>query len=263
MHSVWEATRGAARIGFAEFLESTTPLTWLVGWLSRTAAQVYFYVLLGRFLGVSGGEYSFLVGATVTIAITEILQACMGVSRDHRRGVLSGLMASPAPLGAILVGRSAHLIVQGAAAAALFFVIGNLSLLGRFDPAMFGAYCAVLALTVITSYGLALTVSLTVIRFPSMRSVVAGLVASVHVAVTGATIPLHDLPGWARTVGHLLPATHGLTAVRDAVGVAPSNVAPAVLLSVVTGAAWYVVFALYVVRLQHVARAHRPDVLDG
>lgn len=234
--------RASARVALADLRTIYTPVTWTVGWLGRIIMQVIFFALIGRLLGSHDALVFLFVGQCVMATVLECCMAVQSTTWERRTGTLALLMAKPAPLWPVFVGRSLQWLPSGVAT-------GSIVLLG-IGPVFgvrFGweaASLAVLAIAVsaVTMYPVALTVAAIVLRVPRWRNVASNVTVMSLTLLCGVTVPVTIWPESVQIAIRGLPLTHTLAAVRDlqASGVSPPIARP-LIAALVLGVAWYAV----------------------
>ncbi|MGH8792967.1 MAG: ABC transporter permease [Stackebrandtia sp.] len=256
--STWGNTlTAAAAVGFAEFRATYTVRSWLTGWLVRVVTQVVFYASIGSLLGSDERRVYLLVGASVSAVVTEVALACASASREHRTGRLAMLVATPAPLTAVLIGRSSQWL-PSAVLTSSFCVIAVGPLFGLvLGPFTALASIGLLAAAAIGTYCFALFLAVLILYVPAMRYLAGALASAVTFAICGAVVPVAFWPGWVEAVAAALPATHALSGLRTAIsGGSGWHVAADAGLAVGVGAVW---LALGGLGLRHVVVRGRSD----
>jgi ABC-2 type transport system permease protein len=249
--------RLSALTGFRDYATIYTWRTWLVGWYVRVLAQVVFFALIGKLLGSEERVRYLLIGNSVMLAAIGSLFAVAGTTWERRAGTLPLLVASPTSPTLVFTGRSAWALTEGIASSIGVFYVA---------AAVFGVplawprallYVPLVVLIGLSCYALGTFLGGLVLRAMGLRNVVANIVWGTMLAFCGATVPLSFYPEAVQWVAHALPLTHGLEAVRGALGngSAASILAEAALEALV-GLVW---LALALLTFERLAEGGRRD----
>jgi ABC-2 type transport system permease protein len=175
--------------------------------------EILFFAYLGRYADVESDEFFLIGNAFIGIAVTGFFGMSAAIAGERRSQTLSALLASPANRLALFLGRALPSILTGVVVAALAFTICALILDVSFTASeLRGLAIAALASSfACTSFGLALG-SLG-LRGRNV-TLFADMVAGSMLLLSGANVPLEQLPGWIQAVSNVLPLTHGIEAGR-------------------------------------------------
>ncbi|HEV3365395.1 MAG TPA: ABC transporter permease [Acidimicrobiia bacterium] len=234
---------------------------WVFGWAVRVASQAVLYGLFGRLLGSPGQQRYLFVGAAVLVAATEALMACAWTVNERRIGVLSLVVASPSDPFPVLLGRGVAWLPGG-----LVISAGCLFLIGpafgvRLAAAQAVVVAALIVLTSLSTYCLAIALGTVVVAHPDLRNVVGTVAGAGFVAVCGVAVPLGEWPAVVRAIGTAVPLTHTLSAIRAAIDGAPAAaVVRPTALAVVWATVWLGVGRMVLSRL--VASGRRSGAIE-
>ena len=144
--------------------------------------------------------------------VTRVMMTAMALTREIERGTMENLLAMPATPIEIMLGKVMPYMAVGAvqvavvlmAARGLFGVpfIGSLGLL------LLGVFIFVLAL-VILGYLIS-----TLARTQMQAMQLTFFVFLPSIMLSGFMFPFRGMPGWAQTLGEVLPLTHFLRFIR-------------------------------------------------
>lgn len=191
----------------------------LFGWLQprdyiiikflQPASELLFFALLGAFAG-QDPAYMALGNAVWLVAVSG-LYGCTSVMLNERySGTLPAIIAAPVPTSQTFVGRSLMQVFDGLTTVALGFILGGLNF------SQVNWLWLVIALIIISYAVTGLgTLVATSGLIGSDLDVVMNLAYSALILLTGVNFAVALLPEPARLVAHLLPLTHGLSAVRQ------------------------------------------------
>lgn len=189
--------------------------------LPRTLLQAFFFAELGRLVnGTSGAEYAFIGAA----AFASTSFTIMGVSdipiTENTAGTYFRLQTSVLAPATTFLCRLPPYVACGALGSAVVIAVDGaaLGLRGYSWSALEALPIYVLVSVSIALFGLA--VSLLALG-RSQDIFISNTASFAAMTLTGSIIPLPDGLHWLLVVAKLLPAYHGLAAVRAMVGSRP------------------------------------------
>ncbi|MGH2454947.1 MAG: ABC transporter permease [Candidatus Limnocylindria bacterium] len=218
--------------------------------------QILFFAAFGTY--ASGLDASFFaIGNSVQIcAMSGIYGMTMAIANERWFGTLHALLATPASRWAIFGGRFLPFIANGLLVSVYGFFISWVFLGVRIEPAALGVVALALVVTVFSCSAIgALQGSISLRLRDGLFG--ANLLVFAFLLFCGVNIPLQALPEWMRVVSSLLPFTHGLQAVREAVaGAGLDQVGGLILIEFLIGCVYAVLaFGLFSF-LERSARRH-------
>lgn len=249
--------RYAAATGFADFGTMFTWRTWTLGWLSRVLCQVTFFALIGRLLDSPDTVRYLLIGNAVLIAVLESAFVVASTTWERRAGTLPLLIAAPTSPVLVFCGRSVQWLASGTASSSIALLV--------LAPVFGVALPMPRALLVVPLIGLisasaycfGLVLAGLVLRAMGLRNVVGNLIWMSVALLSGAHVPTAFWPGWAQLLGNVLPAKHGLVAIRTLLdGGQLATVAGRAGIELAVAVCWLAVAAL---TFGHLAEQGRRD----
>ncbi len=185
--------------------------------ISETAAEnaaSQLDVVVHRLYNPEGiSQYNIVPGLLgVILQMTMVMMTAMALTRETERGTMENLLAMPASPAEIMLGKvlpyagvgAVQVVVILIAAKLLFFVpfVGGL-------PLLLSAILIFVLGLVLLGYTIS-TVSRT--QMQAMQLTVFFFLPSI--LLSGFMFPYRGMPGWAQTLGEILPLTHFLRIVR-------------------------------------------------
>lgn len=249
--------RLAAYSGFRDYATVYTWKTWLTGWYVRVLAQVVFFGLIGRLLGSEERVHYLVIGNAVMLAAIGSLFAVAGTTWERREGTLPLLVASPTSPALVFSARSAWALTEGVVSSiAVFYVAAPIFGVPLSWPRA-ALYVPLVVLVGLSCYALGTFLGGLVLRAMELRNVVANLVWGTILAICGVMVPTSYYPAAVEWLAQVLPLTHGLAAVRDALGGAGAGtVLRNVALEALVGLFW---LACSLVTFDRLAEGGRRD----
>lgn len=174
--------------------------------------QMTFFAIVGSFSGARPLEF-YLVGNAVLVAYRPMFTIATSVANERRGGTLPYVVASPANRVALFFGRSAFHVVDGLMDVAI--AIGFAWLAFGLDLSRtnwIGLSAALIVATVgASAVGLFLGAAAYLILDATF---LANTAMFVLLLLSGANVPLSDLPAWLSPLSWALPITRSVEASR-------------------------------------------------
>ncbi len=208
--------------------------------------QLLFFAALGSYATDRSPAYFAIGNAVQVSALAGVFGMTMAIANERWFGTLPAILATPANRVALFAGRFIPFVFNGLLVSLYAFGVGVLFLGVRLAPgsilvAALGLLATVFSCTAIGALQGAISLRLRDGLFG------ANLIMMAILLFCGVNIPLAELPGWMQVIGHLLPFTHGLEAVRQAAdGAGLAEVGGLIGLEAFIGVAYAVLaFALF------------------
>jgi ABC-2 type transport system permease protein len=210
----------SARIFFVGGLISYRALFgWLSPWvfipslLVAPVFQILLFVYIGRSAELESDEF-YVIGNALQYASIPCLFATTHVIAGERfQQTLGYVLVTPARRLPLFLGRALPVVVNGFFVAAFALVVGGL-IVGVDIPA--SAYAPMALVTAVCAFsctGLGLVNAGLGFVFRE-TAVLSNIIFGILLVLSGANVPLDDLPAWLRPVSEALPFTHGIEAAR-------------------------------------------------
>jgi len=148
----------------------------------------------------------------VILTMTLVMMTAMAMTRERERGTLENLLATPVRPVEMMVGKILPYVVIGYVQVLIVFAAARL----LFGVPMAGSF-VLLSATVLLFIVATLTVGFTfsTIARSQMQSMQMTLFYFLpNILLSGFMFPFRGMPGWAQTIGEVLPLTHFLRIVR-------------------------------------------------
>ncbi|HLG10481.1 MAG TPA: ABC transporter permease [Dehalococcoidia bacterium] len=222
--------------------------------------QVTFFSLIGRYGGSQPLDF-YLIGNAMVLAATACIYIPLVINEERLTGTLQFLAVSPANRLALLTGRISGHLLEGV----LWIVIAfgwAATVFGLDIPAStWGGLMVAIVVASLAAIGLGLLLGglayLSLDIQISLNGVVFGLLL-----VSGANIPVEELPGWLAVIGEVLPVTHSIEAARRILAREPlGEAAPLLATDIVIGTTYAVAGLALFGWLE--SRARRKGTLEG
>lgn len=236
----------ATHVAFADMRAMYTWRTWLFAWAGRVVMQVIFFALIGVLLDSPEAVEFLLVGNVAWVAVSITLLSVPSTTWERRLGTLPLLVSSRSPVYVTFLGRSVQWIPDALGTSLIGLVVATMIFDVGFPlPGSLWAI-PVLALIVVTTYGMGAFLGGLVLLAMDARNTVSNIVMGVMAIVCGVNVPVDFFPTPVQAFAQLFPLTHGLHAMRSIIASAPvGTVMVDVVWCTLAGLAWFTVASLW------------------
>ena len=243
----WRIFWNGGRLSYTALFNWARPSIYIPTMLGAPTFQILFFAALGSYATGMDPEFFAIGNAVQVCAMSGIYGMTMAVANERWFGTLPALMASPANRAALFGGRFIPFIVNGFLVSAYGFVLCWIFLGVRFDAATLGVMVLAMIVTAFSCSAIGAVQGGISLR---LRDGLFGanLLVFLFLLFCGVNIPLEALPEWMQAVSQVLPFTHGLEAVRQAIdGATLAEVGSLIAIEFLIGVA-YAVAAFFLFR---------------
>jgi ABC-2 type transport system permease protein len=195
----------------------------LFGWLSpwvfipsllvAPIFQILLFVYIGRSAQLESDEFYVIGNALQYAAIPCLFATTHVIAGERFQQTLGYILVTPARRLPLFLGRALPVVVNGFFVAAFGLLVGGF-LVGIDVPA--SAYAPIALVTAVCAFsctGLGLVNAGFGFVFRE-TAVLSNIIFGVLLVLSGANVPLDDLPDWLQPISQAIPFTHGIEASR-------------------------------------------------
>lgn len=205
-----------AWISYAALFNWARPSIYIPTLIGAPTFQILFFAAFGSYATGMDPAYFAIGNAVQVSAMSGIYGMTMAVSNERWFGTLHAILATPANRAALFGGRFIPFIANGLIVSVYGFAISWLFVGVRFDAATLGVMALALIVTVFSCSAIgAVQGSLSLRLRDGLFG--ANLLVFMFLLFCGVNIPVETLPDWMQAVSNVLPFTHGLAAIRQAI----------------------------------------------
>ena len=182
----------------------------------RGVATAPFQIVVhNRYNPDSIAAYNIVPGLLgIILSLTLVMMTALAVTRERERGTMEFLLATPVQPLEVMVGKLAPYVIVGLLQTAIVLVLAAL----LFRVPMQGGWVGLgvgVFLFIVGSLSLGFLIStLARSQLQAMQMAVFYILPSI--LLSGFIFPFRGMPGWAQTLGALIPVTHFVRVVRGA-----------------------------------------------
>jgi len=148
----------------------------------------------------------------VVLSMTLVMMTSLGMTREYERGTMESLLATPARPIEVMIGKLSPYVVVGLIQTVVILVLARV----LFSVPMSGGWDALalgVMLFILGSLSLGFLIS-TVARNQLQAVQMSFFYILPSILLSGFMFPFRGMPGWAQTLGSVIPVTHFLRVVR-------------------------------------------------
>ncbi|HJT63302.1 MAG TPA: ABC transporter permease [Candidatus Limnocylindria bacterium] len=234
----WRIFWNGGRLSYTALFNWARPSIYIPTLLGAPTFQILFFAALGSYATGMDPEFFAIGNAVQVCSMAGIYGMTMAVANERWFGTLPALMASPANRAALFGGRFIPFIVNGFLVSAYGFALCWIFLGVRFDAATLGVMVLAMIVTAFSCSAIGAVQGGISLRLKD-GLFGANLLVFLFLLFCGVNIPLEALPEWMQAVSQVLPFTHGLQAVRQAIdGATLAEVGSLIAIEFVIGMAY-------------------------
>jgi ABC-2 type transport system permease protein len=195
----------------------------LFGWLSpwvyipsllvAPLFQILLFVYIGRAARLESDEFYVIGNALQYAAVPCLFAMANTVAGERYQQTLGYILISPAKRLPLFVGRALPVVTNGFFVSAFALLVGG-AIVGIHVP--LSAYAPIALVTAVCAFsctGLGL-VNAAVGLVARETATLSNIMFGILLILSGANLPVRDLPGWLQPISSGIPFTHGIAAAR-------------------------------------------------
>ncbi|MGV4988113.1 hypothetical protein ACVB8X_28705 [Streptomyces sp. NRAIS4] len=202
-----------ALASYQDYRAMFTLRTWLFGWTVRLICQVLFFAGLGRLVGSPSAEAYLAFGNAAVLGPLGALGVVSSTVGERVSGTLQFLLLSRGSTVLVLASRGLHWMADGLLTSTIALCVVSPLLAVPLRWAALPVILAVLCLSTVSCYCLALCMTSISVRRPGCRMYLTAGTTIVLILLAGVTTAVPG-SGAAGLLARILPLTHGLSAAR-------------------------------------------------
>jgi len=219
----------------------STPFNYLASKLGFPFFSMLLFIFLGKYVGLNDPVYIVIGNILLLPSLNGVMGISMTIGGEKQFGALSYLLGSPAPRGAVFLGRAFFHILDGFTAVLVAMPIAMLVFQLDLSNTNFFLLAACVLLIAITSTGLGFIMGVVTLLSRDGWMITSTLSLAFYVLI-GVNFPIEMLPPALKSISLALPMTRGIQAARLVLaGANLSDVAPMLAGEVLVGFI-YIVF---------------------
>lgn len=214
-----------------------TPEAYLLQKMLFPLVQLAFFALIGQFGGSQPIAF-YLIGNCIAVAFRPMFSITTAIADERSGGTLPYLIASPANRILLFFGRATFHVIDGMFDIVVAFIFAIFVFGLRLPESAWPGMLTAVFVASLAACGLGFFLG--AVAYVVLDAVfLANLVMFALLLLTGANIPLAELPDPVRVLGEALPLTHTIAAARAyAAGADLGFGLPLLMADVILGIVW-------------------------
>jgi ABC-2 type transport system permease protein len=190
-----------------------SPWVYIPSMLVAPLFQILLFVYIGRAAQLESDEFYVIGNALQYAAVPCLFAMANTVAGERFQQTLGYILISPAKRLPLFVGRALPVVTNGFFVSAFSLVVGG-AIVGIHVPA--SSYAPIALVTAVCAFsctGLGL-VNAAVGLVARETATLSNIMFGILLILSGANVPVRDLPGWLQPISSGIPFTHGIAAAR-------------------------------------------------
>lgn len=176
--------------------------------------QILLFAYIGRAAGTSSDQFYVIGNAIQYTAVPCLVATSQMIAGERFSQTLGPLLISPASRVPIFLGRAFPVVLNGVVVAGIALASAAYVLGVPFEPQEWVELLPVLVAGAFSVTGLGLVSAAIGLRVRE-TAVLSNVLVGVLLILSGANIPLRELPHWLVPLSQSLPLTHAILAARQ------------------------------------------------
>lgn len=219
----------------------STPFNYIASKLGFPFFSMLLFIYLGKYVGLNDPVYIVIGNILLLPSLNGVMGISMTIGGEKQFGALSYLLGSPAPRGAVFLGRAFFHIIDGFTAVLIAMPIAVLVFHLDLSQTNFLLLAMCVLLICITATGLGFIMGVVTLLSRDGWMITSTLALAFYVLI-GVNFPIEMLPPALKTISLALPMTRGIQAARMALaGAQFTELIPLLVGEILVGLA-YIVF---------------------
>jgi ABC-2 type transport system permease protein len=175
--------------------------------------QILLFVYIGRSAKLQSDSF-YVIGTALQVAAIPCLFAMANtIAGERNQQTLGYILITPARRLPLFLGRAVPVATNGFFVAAFALVVGGAIVGTHIAASGYAPIFLVIAVSAFACTGLGL-ISAALGLVARETAVLSNILFGVLLVVSGANVPVHDLPAWLQPISEAVPLTHGIAAAR-------------------------------------------------
>lgn len=200
-------------ISFRALFGWLTPWVYIPSFLVAPIFQILLFVYIGRSAQLQSDSFYVIGNGLQYAAIPCVFAMTNTVAGERFQQTLGYILITPARRLPLFLGRALPVVANGFLVSLFALVVGG-AIVGIDIPASaYPPIVLVIAVSAFACTGLGL-INAGLGLIVRETAVLSNVLFGALLILSGANVPVHDLPHWLRPVSHAVPLTHGIAAAR-------------------------------------------------
>jgi len=153
----------------------------------------------------------------IILSLTLVMMTAMAVTRESERGTMESLLSTPARPIEIMIGKLIPYVLVGMVQTIVVLGAARLLFSVPMAESFAGWFALIIGIILFIIGNLALGYFISTLARSQLQAMQMSFFYMLpSIFLSGFAFPFYGMPGWARTIGEIIPVTHFLRVVRGA-----------------------------------------------
>jgi ABC-2 type transport system permease protein len=189
------------------------PWVYIPSFLVAPIFQILLFVYIGRSAQLQSDSFYVIGNGLQYAAIPCLFAMANTVAGERYQQTLGYILITPARRLPLFLGRAVPVVTNGFFVSVFALVVGGAIVGTHIAAARYGPIILVIAVSAFACTGLGL-INAGLGLIARETAVLSNIFFGVLLIVSGANVPVANLPGWLQAVSKGVPLTHGIAAAR-------------------------------------------------
>ena len=200
-------------ISYRALFSWLNPWVYIPSFLVAPVFQILLFVYIGRSAGLESDSFYVIGNALQYAAIPCLFAMANTIAGERNQQTLGYILITPARRLPLFLGRALPVVTNGFFVSVFALVVGG-AIVGTHIPvSRYVPIVLVIAVSAFACTGLGL-INAGLGLIARETAVLSNIFFGALLILSGANVPVHDLPGWLQAISGAVPLTHGITAAR-------------------------------------------------
>ena len=189
------------------------PWVYIPSFLVAPIFQILLFVYIGRSAQLQSDSFYVIGNGLQYAAIPCLFAMANTIAGERYQQTLGYILITPARRLPLFLGRAVPVVTNGFIVSVFALVVGGAIVGTHIATARYGPIILVIAVSAFACTGLGL-INAGLGLIARETAVLSNIFFGILLIVSGANVPVANLPGWLQPVSKGVPLTHGIAAAR-------------------------------------------------
>jgi ABC-2 type transport system permease protein len=200
-------------ISYRALFSWLNPWVYIPSFLVAPVFQILLFVYIGRSAQLQSDSFYVIGNGLQYAAIPCLFAMANTIAGERNQQTLGYILITPARRLPLFLGRALPVVTNGFFVSAFALVVGGAIVGTHIAASRYPPIILVIAVSAFACTGLGL-INAGLGLIARETAVLSNIFFGVLLILSGANVPVHDLPGWMQPVSQVVPLTHGIAAAR-------------------------------------------------
>jgi ABC-2 type transport system permease protein len=200
-------------ISYRALFSWLNPWVYIPSFLVAPVFQILLFVYIGRSAQLQSDSFYVIGNGLQYAAIPCLFAMANTIAGERYQQTLGYILITPARRLPLFLGRALPVVTNGFFVSVFALVVGGAIVGTHIAASRYAPIILVIAVSAFATTGLGL-INAGLGLIARETAVLSNIFFGALLILSGANVPVHDLPGWLQPVSEAVPLTHGIAAAR-------------------------------------------------